>query len=642
MITADEARALVADLVELLARDFGYTRPTRGKKKGDNGTSNEGGGSDWADLFDNIHAGQSLHDSLCAMAARLIKSGTSPGAAVNQLRAMMEASDAKRDKRFRDRWHEIPRLVDSAVEKYARPQEAAPANAATIRIVKGEIARMVDDAESALLAVADTAPIMVRAGRLVQPIVDLLPASHGRMTEVVLLRSLTAANLVYLLNKHAAVFERYDGRAKKWLAVDPPPAIATQLLEKGRWQFPKVAGVITAPTLRPDGTILDRPGYDPATQLWYRPDSRLVLPPLSADPTREQAEQALALLTDLLVGFPFETGVYRSVALAAILTTVLRGAFDVVPMSLWLAHDVGSGKSFLADLVSTIARGQICPVITNVKSIEEMEKRLGALVLEGVPMISLDNCSGDIGGDLLCQITERRLIRIRILGKSEAPECEWRGVLFATGNNITFLGDMARRGLVAKLNPKVERPELRQFSFDPIERVLTDRGSYIAAAITIARAYIAAGSPRACGPLGSYGEWSNSVRSPLIWLGQEDPVKSMDEAREEDPVRRAEHDLIAIWRTRLGLNTGYTAAGLIRKAEEQTRREIDSHVYESDWTYPQLRELLVQQAGTPRGDIDARKVGNWLMSIRGRVHDGYCVERTKESAHGNTYALLKL
>jgi putative DNA primase/helicase len=519
-------------------------------------------------------------------------------------------------------------------------RETAPAGAA-IRIVKGEIARMVDQAESALIAAADAAPIMVRAGMLVQPIVDLLPASHGRMTEVVLLRPLTAANLVYLLNKYATVFERFDGRSKKWLPVDPPPAIATQLLEKGSWQFPKVAGVITTPTLRPDGTILDRPGYDPGTQLWYRPDSQLVLPPLLENPTREQAEQALRLLTDLLVGFPFETGVDRSVPLAAILTAVLRGAFDVVPMNLWRAPDVGSGKSFLSDLISTIARGQICPVITNAKSVEEMEKRLGALVLEGVPMISLDNCSGDIGGDLLCQITERRLIRIRILGKSEAPECEWRGVLFATGNNITFFGDMARRGLVAKLNPKVERPELRTFDFDPIERVLTDRGAYIAAAITSARAYIAAGCPKVCGALGSYGQRSRMVRSPLIWLGQEDPVKSMDEAREEDPVRRAEHDLIAIWRTHLKLKIGYTATELIRKANEQTSREIDNHC-ESDWTYPQLRELLLQQAGTPRGDIDAKKIGKWLMTVRGRVHAGHYIERMKESSRGNTYALQHL
>jgi hypothetical protein len=37
---------------------------------------------------------------------------------------------------------------------------------------------------------------------------------------------------------------------------------------------------------------------------------------------------------------------------------------------------------------------------------------------------------------------------------------------------------------------------------------------------------------------------------------------------------------------------------------------------------------------------NTRKAGNWLMSIRGRVYDGYCIERVKESAaHGNTYAL---
>jgi putative DNA primase/helicase len=532
--------------------------------------------------------------------------------------------------------------------KHSEPKQkpgapAQPTGRATILIKKGEVARIVDEAETALLAVADMAPIMVRAGMLVQPITDLLPASHGRMTEVALLRPLTAANLVYLLNKHAATFEQYNWRSKKWLAVDPPSAIATQLLEKGRWRFPKVAGVITTPTLRPDGTILDHPGYDPATQLWYKPDSQLVLPRLLESPTREQAEQALKLLTDLLVGFPFESDVYRSVALSAILTAVLRGAFDVVPMNLLSAPDFGSGKSYLADLISIIARGQVCPVITNVKSVEEMEKRLGALVLEGVQMVSLDNCSDDIGGDLLCQIAERRLIHIRILGKSEMPECEWRGVLFATGTNITYLADMARRGLISTLNPEVERPELRTFSFDPIEQVLANRGSYIAAAFTIARAYLTAGSPKVCGPLGSYEPWSRMVRSPLIWLGQEDPVKSMDEAREEDPVRRAERSLITIWRDYLGPNSSYTAADLIKKATEQKSVEVAENIHESDWAYPQLRELLLQQAGTPRGDIEAKKVGNWLMSIRGRIHVGHCIERVKESkSWGNTYNLRKL
>ena len=239
------------------------------------------------------------------------------------------------------------------------------------------------------------------------------------------------------------------------------------LLHKGQWQFPKVAGVITTPTLRPDGTILDQPGYDRATQLWYAPDRHMVLRALKTEPTREEALQALKLYEDLLENFPFITDVDRSVSLAAILTPLLRGAFDVAPMLLIVAYDVGSGKSYFFDLVSTIARGRPCPVITNVESIEEMEKRLGALVLAGVPMISLDNCSVNICGDLLCQITERRVINIRILGKSEAPECEWRGTMFGTGNNITFVGDMTRRGLSAALDPKVERAELRKFELRP-------------------------------------------------------------------------------------------------------------------------------------------------------------------------------
>jgi hypothetical protein len=455
------------------------------------------------------------------------------------------------------------------------------------------------------------------------------------MTQVVLLRSLTNANIIYLLNKYAAIFGQYDGRSKKWLPIDPPDNVATQLLQKGQSRFPKVAGVITAPTLRPDGSILDRPGYDPVTQLWYSPDSQLVLPQLLEKPTREQAEQALKLLTDLLVGFPFESGVDYSVALAAILTAVLRGAFDVAPMHLFRAHDVGSGKSFLIDLISTIARGQVCPVITNVKSMEEMEKRLGALVLEGVPMVSLDNCSDDIGGDLLCQITERRRIRIRILGKSEMPECEWRGVLFASGNNITYLGDMIRRGLLANLDAKVERPELRTFDFDPIERVIKNRGTYIAAPITIVRAYIAAGSPNVCSPLGSYRGWSHFVRSPLVWLGQEDPVKSMEEMRQEDPERRALHALIDLWHNHLGLNAPYTANQLIFNAN------LLADPDEQGEPQPELRDLLLQQASGTRGNIDAKTLGNWLASIRGRIHDGHYIERVKEDrAHGNRYALL--
>ena len=40
-----------------------------------------------------------------------------------------------------------------------------------------------------------------------------------------------------------------------------------------------------------------------------------------------------------------------------------------------------SGKSYLVNLAGAISMGKRCPVITSVKSEEEMEKQLGGLIL---------------------------------------------------------------------------------------------------------------------------------------------------------------------------------------------------------------------------------------------------------------------
>src|SRR5262245_31366570 len=89
-----------------------------------------------------------------------------------------------------------------------------------------------------------------------------------------------------------------------------------------------------------------------------------------------------------------------------------------------------------------VATGQFCPVITAAKNIEETEKRLGSILLGAIPIFSLDNCTYDLEGELLCQLTERPVVNVRVLGRSEMPSCECRATVFATGNNIMFRGDM--------------------------------------------------------------------------------------------------------------------------------------------------------------------------------------------------------
>jgi bifunctional DNA primase/polymerase-like protein len=110
LITSDEAKALVEDLVGLLVQDFSYRRLTRRKSAA--GAQANSGATGWADLVSNISAGHALHDSLRDLAAKMIRSGMQGGACVNQLRALMAASQAPRDERFKDRFGDIPRLVE--------------------------------------------------------------------------------------------------------------------------------------------------------------------------------------------------------------------------------------------------------------------------------------------------------------------------------------------------------------------------------------------------------------------------------------------------------------------------------------------------------------------------------------------------
>jgi hypothetical protein len=388
-----------------------------------------------------------------------------------------------------------------------------------------------------------------------------------------------------------------------------------------------VAGVITTPTLRADGSILSAPGYDPATRLYLARDDGLQMPALAERPSREDAEAALHLLSDLLAGFPFVGPIDRAVALSGLITAVVRGGLPVAPLHAFRASTPGTGKSLLVDVAATIATGRPCPVIAAGKDAEETAKRLGALLRDGVPIISIDNVEGKLGGDMLCQVTERPLVRIRILGLSEVPEFECKATVFATGNGLTLLGDRTRRAVLCSLDAKVERPELRRFAFDPIARVLENRGAYVAAALTIARAYRAAESPEVCRPIGSYGDWSQTVRAPLIWLGQADPIDSMETARMEDPELMSIRELFGHWREQLGMDSPCTTNEVIQVACGRT-------IGGTEFLLPEFRDVLLRVAGDG-GAVSSRRLGRWLSRISGRIVDGCRLVMRTDSSHGN-------
>ena len=523
----------------------------------------------------------------------------------------------------------------SATSTTASASATAPHVLPTIRLVDGQLPRTTEQVERAMVSAG--MEIYARAGALVYPVKETRVAAKGRKTITARLSVFSPDAFIEPVAE-AAIYQRWSVRRNAWIDIDPPVQLVRMVLSRERrWAFPHVSGIITTPTLRPDGSLLAAPGYDPASELYLLPS--LQLPPIAAHPTRQDALAGLEKLKYLFREFSFQdkhgSGLEKrlncSVAISALLTALLRGSLPTAPVYLVCASTPGTGKSYLVDVIAVVTTGQFCPVITTSRNAEETEKRIGSILLSGIPIVSLDNCIHDLGGELLCQLTERPVIRIRILGRSEMPPCECHTAVFATGNNIVFKGDMVRRGLVCNLEALDERPELREFEADALDIAAADRGPYVAAALTIVRAYIAAGSPKVCPSLGSYSAWSNMVRSPLVWLGEPDPVLSMEGLRNEDVELANIREFFSLWlEYGLDLDTPYLTVTII---EEATAAAPANY-----WGPREFKPFLLGVAAA-KGDpdkISAWRLGLWLRRISGRI-----VKLTDAQGTEHKYRLIR-
>lgn len=217
-----------------------------------------------------------------------------------------------------------------------RAQESAPvmqpgrrvAGLEPIQVRAGELDLVATAGEQALLA--SGMPVYQRGTALMRPGRREVAAANGRATYAACLIDLGASALTDLLCQ-AVEWQKYCKRTQGWKQIDPPPTAAQTILARaGTWAFPSIAGVITTPTLRPDGSVLMAPGYDAATRLFHVDDPLLDL--RLPNPSKNAAFDALNTLNTLLEEFPFAADVDRSVAVASIITAVVRGMMPVSPL----------------------------------------------------------------------------------------------------------------------------------------------------------------------------------------------------------------------------------------------------------------------------------------------------------------------
>jgi hypothetical protein len=493
-----------------------------------------------------------------------------------------------------------------------------------IRYEPGEIAAVVDHAEEALLLAGPD--LYQRGTTLVRPGVARIcvdgddgPGHAQRVFEVGD-RALVEAMSI------AADWERFDKRSDRWVRIDAPLAVASTYLQRvGHWKLPVLTAIVDAPTLRPDGSVLATPGYDPATGLLFDPRGTS-FPPVPIRPTRRDAEDAVRVLLCLVETFPFVGPADRSSAVSAFLTASIRRSLPAAPMHAYTAPTAGSGKSMLVDLTSVIATGREAAVIAQGKSEEELEKRLGALLLAGDPVIAIDNCEAPLSSEFLCSMLTQQAVRPRILGRSEAPVLPASAMVTATGNNLVLEGDLTRRAILCRLDPGHERPELRAFESHPVRTAKARRGEYLVAALTVLRAYHLAGRPGAPQPLGFFEDWSGWVRGALVWLGLADSVATMEAARGMDPRLDALTAGLTQWRAVIGGERVSCRAVIERATRQATPVGAFGAFGRPEFVHPDFREALLAVAGEG-GVVNGRRLSKWIAAHEDRIVHGMRIVR---------------
>src|SRR5207249_6545161 len=296
------------------------------------------------------------------------------------------------------------------------------------------------------------------------------------------------------------------GKAAQWWKLDkaatkkaqtpqyevalPPRVMIEALQGRPAWPFPMLEGIVCSPTLRPDGSLLTTPGYDADTGL-YLDLHGTVYPPIPNHPTMDHARTAIGHLQEPLADFHFTEHWHFSAALAAMLSLVCRFAImGNVPLFAIRANTRGSGKSLLADVVSIIGTGRAAPRWPQVTEDEEERKRLLTVALAGYPVIHIDNVVRPLGSPALDLALTAPSFSDRILGKNDSREAPLSMVWLASGNNMQFQGDTARRILPIDLDPKMEKPEERTgFQHNPLTPwVQRERPRLTIAALTILKA----------------------------------------------------------------------------------------------------------------------------------------------------------
>jgi hypothetical protein len=363
-------------------------------------------------------------------------------------------------------------------------------------IEAGQIVRIAIDGNlkamscEAVEALKRSRRVFVRSGALVRVVED----EHGAATVQTVAESALRGILVRCAEFYAV---RIKDKQPVEVAAPPPMEVVRDVLTLGEWPFQPLEGVIESPAMRRDGSVIETPGYDPATRLFYHPREGFKMPAIPTQPSEAQVKEALALLRDTFKDFPFDGPASADNALALLFSIPTRAMYDIAPIAAIDAPQQGTGKTKLAAATVLLSTGSMPTIGTAPDDPDEWRKRITAQLAAGKGVVVFDNVTRSLENDALASVTTSQVWEDRALGSNQLLKLPVRAVWIATGNNIRVGADMASRCYLIRLDAQMSNPQERTgFAHADLEGHITARRpELLAAVLTICRAWVLAGKP---------------------------------------------------------------------------------------------------------------------------------------------------
>jgi hypothetical protein len=314
--------------------------------------------------------------------------------------------------------------------------------------------------------------------------------------------------------------------------------------------------------------------------------------------------------------------------LAGLLTAAVRPVLPTSPAFGFDAPVQGSGKSLLAACVGALAEGRAPDVWphTHGHDDEETRKRLFTALRTGSRALVWDNITGVLDSASMAAFMTTEVLVDRVLGKSESLRLPNRVLFLLTGNNLQLAGDLPRRVLICRIDPKTDQPFARQFATAPLAWTLDNRMSMLAAACTLIRAAKTHSKKPAPGRLASFEVWDDLVRQTVVWIDTHlrpwefgDPMDLVREAQAADPETDALFALLDALRDFFG-------------SREFSAKEV--HVAGQAWLEANQIGAAVLDLAGDRAVKSVKSLGRTLKNREGRIVRGLCLQGRQDTTSG--------